>query len=128
LFIKNTGEVYFSEVSPRPHDTGMVTMVSQHMSEFELHVRAIVGLPIGSIDMIGPGASAVVLAEAASDAPQFSGVAEALRVPTSKVRLFGKPKCHANRRMGVALALGSTVEEARDRAKLAASAIKVICD
>jgi phosphoribosylglycinamide formyltransferase 2 len=128
LFIKNTGEVYFSEVSPRPHDTGMVTMVSQHMSEFELHVRAIAGLPIGSIAMIGPGASAVVLAEGVSDAPQFSGVAEALRVPTSKVRLFGKPKCHANRRMGVALALGSTVEEARDRAKLAASAIKVICD
>jgi phosphoribosylglycinamide formyltransferase 2 len=128
LFIKNTGEVYFSEVSPRPHDTGMVTMVSQHMSEFELHVRAIAGLPIGSIEMIGPGASAVVLAEGVSDAPQFSGVAEALQVPTSKVRLFGKPKCHANRRMGVALALGSTVEEARDRAKLAASAIKVICD
>jgi phosphoribosylglycinamide formyltransferase 2 len=125
LFIKEGGEVYFSEVSPRPHDTGMVTMVSQHMSEFELHVRAICGLPIGAIELIGPGASAVVLATGSSDAPQFTGVAEALQVPTSKVRLFGKPNCHDNRRMGVALALGATVEEARDRAKLAASRIEV---
>jgi phosphoribosylglycinamide formyltransferase 2 len=124
LFIE--GEtVYFSEVSPRPHDTGMVTMVSQNMSEFELHVRAIAGLPIGSIELIRPGASAVILATDTSMTPQFTGVAEALQVPTSKLRLFGKPTAHKNRRMGVALALGETIEEARDRAKQAAAAVQV---
>jgi phosphoribosylglycinamide formyltransferase 2 len=125
LFIE--GEtVYFSEVSPRPHDTGMVTMVSQNMSEFELHVRAIAGLPIGSIDLIRPGASAVILATDTSMTPQFMGVAEALQVPTSKLRLFGKPTAHKNRRMGVALALGNTIEEARDRAKQSAAAVQVV--
>jgi phosphoribosylglycinamide formyltransferase 2 len=124
LFIE--GEtVYFSEVSPRPHDTGMVTMVSQNMSEFELHVRAIAGLPIGAIELIRPGASAVILATDTSMTPQFTGVAEALQVPTSKLRLFGKPTAHKNRRMGVALALGETIEEARDRAKQAAAAVQV---
>lgn len=129
LFIQGdpAGEqtVYFSEVSPRPHDTGMVTMISQNMSEFELHVRAIAGLPIGEIRLIQPGASAVILADEASDSPTYTGMDEALRIPTSKIRLFGKPQCHKNRRMGVALALGDTIEEARERAKACASQIKV---
>jgi phosphoribosylglycinamide formyltransferase 2 len=125
LFIE--GEtVYFSEVSPRPHDTGMVTMVSQNMSEFELHVRAIAGLPIGSIELTRPGASAVILATESTTSPKFTGMDKALQVPTSKLRLFGKPTAHKNRRMGVALALGETVEEARDRAKAAASAVQII--
>jgi phosphoribosylglycinamide formyltransferase 2 len=118
--------VYFSEVSPRPHDTGMVTMISQNMSEFELHVRAIAGLPIGTIELLKPGASAVILGAEASETPKFTGVNEALQVPTSKLRLFGKPKTHANRRMGVALALGATVDEARDRAKQSAACVKVV--
>ncbi|MEO1402486.1 MAG: formate-dependent phosphoribosylglycinamide formyltransferase [Cyanobacteria bacterium J06635_1] len=118
--------VYFSEVSPRPHDTGMVTMVSQNMSEFELHVRAIAGLPLGTIELIRPGASAVILAETATDTPQFTGMAEALKVPTSKLRLFGKPRAYKNRRMGVALALGDTIETARARARDCASKVRVI--
>lgn len=117
--------VYFSEVSPRPHDTGMVTMVSQNMSEFELHVRAITGLPIGEIEHIRPGASAVILATETSKSPTFTGVPEALTIPTSKLRLFGKPRAHKNRRMGVALALGDTVEEARRRARDCADQIQV---
>jgi len=117
--------VYFSEVSPRPHDTGMVTMVSQNQSEFALHVRAILGLPIGEIELMRPGASAVVLAEEATDTPTFTGMTEALQVPTSQIRLFGKPRAYKNRRMGVALALGESVEEARDRAKACASRIKI---
>jgi phosphoribosylglycinamide formyltransferase 2 len=118
--------VYFSEVSPRPHDTGMVTMISQNMSEFELHVRAIAGLPIGSIELLKPGASAVILGSETSATPQFTGLNAALQIPTSKVRLFGKPSTHANRRMGVALALGETVDQARDRAKASAACIQVI--
>jgi phosphoribosylglycinamide formyltransferase 2 len=117
--------VYFSEVSPRPHDTGMVTMVSQNQSEFALHVRAILGLPIGDIELIKPGASAVILASADMDDPCFSGMAAALSVPTSQLRLFGKPRAYKNRRMGVALALGDTTEEARDRAKRCASQIQI---
>ncbi|MEL6161580.1 MAG: formate-dependent phosphoribosylglycinamide formyltransferase [Cyanobacteria bacterium J06554_11] len=117
--------VYFSEVSPRPHDTGMVTMASQNQSEFALHVRAILGLPIGEIELIRPGASAVILAEAATENPKFSGMAEALAVPTSQLRLFGKPKAYKNRRMGVALALGNSTEEARERAKACAAKITV---
>ncbi|MEM9264474.1 MAG: formate-dependent phosphoribosylglycinamide formyltransferase [Cyanobacteria bacterium P01_F01_bin.13] len=117
--------VYFSEVSPRPHDTGMVTMVSQNMSEFELHVRAITGLPIGEIEQIRPGASAVILATESSNNPAFTGVTEALMVPTSKLRLFGKPRAYKNRRMGVALALGDTVEEARERARDCADRVEV---
>ena len=118
--------VYFSEVSPRPHDTGMVTMVSQNMSEFELHVRAITGLPIGRIELLQPGASAVILAPGSSNQPRYAGVAEALRIPTSKLRLFGKPRCHQNRRMGVALALGDSVEEAKARAIACASKVQVL--
>ena len=118
--------VYFSEVSPRPHDTGMVTMVSQNQSEFALHVRAILGLPVGEIELMRPGASAVILAEEATETPKFSGMAEALTVPTSQLRLFGKPKAYKNRRMGVALALGSTTDEARARAKACAEKVSVI--
>ncbi|MEM9164729.1 MAG: formate-dependent phosphoribosylglycinamide formyltransferase [Cyanobacteria bacterium P01_F01_bin.4] len=130
LFISGPADapqtVYFSEVSPRPHDTGMVTMVSQNMSEFELHVRAIAGLPLGTLELIRPGASAVILAETASESPQFTGLAEALEVPTSKLRLFGKPRAYQNRRMGVALALGDTLEEARARARACAAKVQVI--
>nr|WP_290228352.1 formate-dependent phosphoribosylglycinamide formyltransferase [Trichocoleus desertorum] len=118
--------VYFSEVSPRPHDTGMVTMISQNMSEFELHVRAIAGLPIGEIELIRPGASAVILASEAGDAPRYVGVDAALQVPTSKIRIFGKPLCHRQRRMGVALALGTTTDEARERAKASAATVKIV--
>jgi phosphoribosylglycinamide formyltransferase 2 len=103
----------------------MVTMISQTMSEFELHVRAILGLPIGNIQLIQPGASAVILASEAGVNPQFTGMEIALQVPTSKLRLFGKPTCRKNRRMGVALALGETVEQARERAKGCADKIKV---
>jgi phosphoribosylglycinamide formyltransferase 2 len=136
LFIQNSSDrnnaeqgggeqtVLFSEVSPRPHDTGMVTMVSQTMSEFELHVRAILGLPIGSIELIQPGASAVILASAPGT-PYFSGIEAALSVPTSKLRLFGKPACRKNRRMGVALATGKTINEARERAKACAACVTV---
>lgn len=130
LFIAGSPEqaqtVYFSEVSPRPHDTGMVTMVSQNMSEFELHVRAITGLPIGRIELLQPGASAVILAPGSSEQPHYAGVADALSIPTSKVRLFSKPRCHKNRRMGVALALGSSVEEAKARAIACASKVQVL--
>jgi phosphoribosylglycinamide formyltransferase 2 len=118
--------VYFSEVSPRPHDTGMVTLVSQSSSEFELHVRAIMGLPLGEITLVQPGASAVILAPGASDRPRYAGLDQALQVPTSKVYLFGKPTAHANRRMGVALALGDTVEEARARAIACAKQVQVM--
>ncbi|HEY9737127.1 MAG TPA: formate-dependent phosphoribosylglycinamide formyltransferase [Trichocoleus sp.] len=118
--------VYFSEVSPRPHDTGMVTMISQNMSQFELHVRAIAGLPIGSIGLVQPGASAVILASGTSENPRFTGVADALTVPTSKLRLFGKPRSHKNRRMGVALALGDSIEQARDRAVACAEKVQIL--
>ncbi len=130
LFIAGPPEtpqkVYFSEVSPRPHDTGMVTMVSQNMSEFELHVRAIAGLPIGDITLLQPGASAVILATGESEQPRYAGVADALTVPTSKLRLFGKPRCRPNRRMGVALAVGDTVEQAKERAIACASQVQVL--
>lgn len=132
LFIQGSSEtgqtVYFSEVSPRPHDTGMVTLISQNMSEFELHVRAITGLPISEITLIQPGASAVILATGTSDHPQFTGITEALQIPTTKLRLFGKPRAYQNRRMGVALALGDTVEQARERAKASADAVTVLAD
>lgn len=118
--------VYFSEVSPRPHDTGMVTMVSQNMSEFELHVRAITGLPIGTIELVRPGASAVILATEAIENPTFTGMAQALEIPTSKLRLFGKPRAYKNRRMGVALALGDTIEQARERARACAEQVQVL--
>lgn len=132
LFIEGSPDgvqnVYFSEVSPRPHDTGMVTMISQNMSEFELHVRAIAGLPIGAIELLKPSASSVILATGSSNSPVFLGVNEALKVPTSKLRIFGKPSCHKNRRMAVALATGNTIEEAQGRAIACSSAITIKLD
>jgi phosphoribosylglycinamide formyltransferase 2 len=121
LFVKGD-EVWFSEVSPRPHDTGMVTMSSQEQSEFELHARAILGLPV-DVSLREPGASAVIYGQHEAKGIAFEGVAEALRVPHSDVRLFGKPESFTRRRMGVALAIGKDTDEARSRAKLAASKI-----
>lgn len=122
LFVKGD-EVWFSEVSPRPHDTGMVTMCSQRLSEFELHARAILGLPV-DVAMTKPGASAVIYGGVDSKNLTFTGVAEALTVPNSDIRLFGKPESFARRRMGVALATANSTDEARTQAKLAASMVK----
>jgi phosphoribosylglycinamide formyltransferase 2 len=124
LFVKGD-EVIFSEVSPRPHDTGMVTMISQDLSEFALHVRAILGLPIPEIRLLGPSASAVLLVEGDSDCVSFSGIENALSEPDTQVRLFGKPEVKGRRRMGVALAKGTSVEDAKSKAIRAASAISV---
>jgi len=124
LFVKGD-KVWFSEVSPRPHDTGMVTMASQRFSEFDLHARAILGLPV-NVSMHTPGASAVIYGGVESNNLVFEGVQEALAVPDSDLRLFGKPESFVRRRMGVALATGKTVEEARSRAKLTASRVKPV--
>jgi phosphoribosylglycinamide formyltransferase 2 len=121
LFVKGN-QVWFSEVSPRPHDTGMVTMCSQMQNEFELHARAILGLPV-NVSLRAPGASAVIYGQHEAKGIAFEGVAEALRVPGSDVRLFGKPESFKKRRMGVALATGKDTGEARERAKLAASKV-----
>ena len=124
LFVKGD-QVWFSEVSPRPHDTGMVTMCSQVHSEFDLHARAILGLPV-DVSLRAPGASAVIYGGMEAEGIAFEGVAEALRVPQSDIRLFGKPVSFERRRMGVALATGHDVSEARARAKRAASLIKPV--
>jgi len=122
LFIKGD-KVWFSEVSPRPHDTGMVTMCSQRFSEFELHARAILGLPV-DVSLREAGASAVIYGQHETKSLAFEGVDAALAVPSSDIRLFGKPESFVKRRMGVALATGSDVDEARSRAILAASFVK----
>jgi phosphoribosylglycinamide formyltransferase 2 len=124
LFVKGD-EVWFSEVSPRPHDTGMVTMCSQVQNEFEIHARAILGLPV-NVTMRGAGASAVIYGQLEQKGIAFTGVEQALRVPQSDIRLFGKPESFARRRMGVALANGKDTDEARTRAKLAASLVKPV--
>lgn len=124
LFIKGDS-VWFSEVSPRPHDTGMVTMCSQRFSEFDLHARAILGLPV-DVSLSNPGASAVIYGGHASKNLLFTGVDAALAVPNSDLRLFGKPESFVKRRMGVALATGRNVTEARERAKLSASLVKPV--
>lgn len=124
LFIKGDS-VYFSEVSPRPHDTGMVTMVSQNLSEFELHVRAVLGLPVPEVVNLAPAASHVILAEGADQEVVFDGLTEAMEVPETKLRLFGKPDTRPGRRMGVALSLGNDLDEARKRAEQAAHAVKI---
>lgn len=121
LFIKGD-EVWFSEVSTRPHDTGMVTMCSQKQSEFDLHARAILGLPVDT-SLQAPGASAVIYGQLETKGIAFSGIVEALSVPQSDLRLFGKPESFKRRRMGVALANGVDTDEARSRAKLAASRV-----
>ena len=124
LFVKGD-LVYFSEVSPRPHDTGMVTMISQDLPQFSLHARAILGLPIPSIRQFGPSASAVVLVEGNSDKVSFGNLNEALSAPDTQLRLFGKPKVAGKRRMGVALALGTDIEEAREKARKASSSVSI---
>lgn len=123
FFVK--GEtVYFSELSPRPHDTGMVTMISQDLSEFALHVRAILGLPIPNIAQHGPSASSVVLVHGKSDDISYSGMDEALLLPDTQLRLFGKPNVDGERRMGVCLARGKNIDEARAKANAMAEQIK----
>jgi phosphoribosylglycinamide formyltransferase 2 len=124
LFVKGD-EVWFSEVSPRPHDTGLVTLVSQYQSEFALHARAILGLPI-TTEMKSPGASAVIYGGVDAKGIAFEGVAEALDNPYTDIRLFGKPESFVKRRMGVALARGATIEEARERARDAAAKVKPV--
>ena len=121
LFIKGD-QVWFSEVSPRPHDTGMVTMCTQAQNEFELHARAILGLPVNTA-LRAPGASAVIYGGLEAEGIAFTGIEAALAVPQSDVRLFGKPVSFERRRMGVALANGQDTDEARQRAKLAASLV-----
>ncbi|WP_345852597.1 formate-dependent phosphoribosylglycinamide formyltransferase [Shewanella algae] len=125
LFIKGD-EVYFSEVSPRPHDTGMVTLISQDLSEFALHVRAILGLPIANIRQHGPSASAVVLKEGDSNNLRYTGLAAALSEADTQLRLFGKPEIHGRRRLGVALARDLDVQSAIDKALRSAAKVEVI--
>jgi len=124
LFIKGD-EVIFSEVSPRPHDTGMVTLISQDLSEFALHVRAILGLPVSGIEQYGPSASAVVLVEGSSTQPAYKGFKQALNQPGAQLRLFGKPGLDGRRRLGVALARGESIEEARQKANKLADSVTV---
>lgn len=126
LFVRGD-QVWFSEVSPRPHDTGMVTLISQDLSEFALHLRAILGLPIPGITQYGPAASCAMLVEGDSRDIQFSNVADALKQPQTDIRLFGKPEVAGRRRMGVGLALGESVDQARDKARSVVSEIKVQC-
>jgi phosphoribosylglycinamide formyltransferase 2 len=122
FFVKGD-TVYFSELSPRPHDTGMVTMISQDLSEFALHVRAILGLPIPIIRQLGPSASSVILVKGESNKVTFSGVEKALEEPDTQFRLFGKPEVNGERRMGVCLARGNSIEEARAKANEAVARI-----
>jgi phosphoribosylglycinamide formyltransferase 2 len=126
FFIKGEN-VYFSELSPRPHDTGMVTMISQDLSEFALHVRAILGLPIPNIVQHGPSASSVILVKGKSDNITFTGIEEALSEHDTQIRLFGKPEVHGERRMGVCLARAGSIQEARNKANRAAAAVKFLC-
>ena len=124
LFIKGD-EVYFSEVSPRPHDTGMVTLISQDLSEFALHARAILGLPIPVVRQLGPAASAVILAAGHSQSLSFGDLGEALAEPDTQLRLFGKPEVAGERRVGVALALAGSIEDARGKALRSAGAVDI---
>lgn len=124
LFIKGD-TVYFSEVSPRPHDTGMVTMISQDLSEFALHARAFLGLSVPDIHFHGPSASAVILVEGTSQQVSFENLGEVLSAPNTDLRLFGKPEVAGKRRMGVGLARGSDVEDAKEKALKVASSVTV---
>jgi phosphoribosylglycinamide formyltransferase 2 len=125
LFIKGDA-VWFSEISPRPHDTGLVTCISQNLSEFALHVRAILGLPIPGLRQNGPAASAVILPAGDSSQPVYAELELALKEPDTSLMLFAKPELHGKRRMGVALALGDSTEHARAKAERAARAVKVV--
>ena len=131
-FFIRAEQAIFSELSPRPHDTGMVTLISQFPNQFELHLRAVLGLPIPAIELIGPSASAVILASEESDAVSYSGIDDALATGAPKrpvdLRIFAKPRTLKNRRMGVALARAETAQEAVDRAKAAASRVKIRYD
>ncbi|HEY9728624.1 MAG TPA: formate-dependent phosphoribosylglycinamide formyltransferase, partial [Chroococcales cyanobacterium] len=124
-FFVTQDEVIFSELSPRPHDTGLVTLISQNLNEFELHLRAVLGLPIPKIEQLGPSASAVILAKDYSDTIRFQGVADALSEPDVDLRLFGKPDSRPYRRMGVALAKGKDIQNAREKAVRAAGKIEI---
>ncbi len=124
-FFITADEVIFSELSPRPHDTGMVTLISQNLNEFELHLRAVLGLPIPNIMQYAPAASAVILATENSDAIYFTGVAAALSTPDVDLRLFGKPDSRPYRRMGIALAKAETTQLAREKAVRAASQVSI---
>jgi phosphoribosylglycinamide formyltransferase 2 len=124
FFIRDN-EVFFSELSPRPHDTGMVTLISQNLSEFALHVRAFLGLPIPSIELRRPSASAVILPEGESTDISYGNLAAALRQPDTDLRLFGKPEIAGRRRMGIALACGDDVGHARSKARAVASTVRV---
>ena len=124
LFVKGN-EVLFSEVSPRPHDTGMVTMISQDLSQFALHARAILGLPVPVIRQFGPAASSVLLVEGESLGPCYGNLDSALNRPDTQLRLFGKPEVSGQRRMGVALARGDSLQEARDRANQVVADLEV---
>jgi phosphoribosylglycinamide formyltransferase 2 len=124
LFVRGD-EVLFSEVSPRPHDTGMVTLISQDLSEFALHVRAVLGLPVPAIRALGPAASVAILGEGHGRSIHYSGLAAALASPDTGLRLFGKPEVAGKRRLGVALALGHDVTDARARARAAAAAVRI---
>ena len=123
LFIKGD-EVIFSEVSPRPHDTGLVTLVSQDLSEFALHARAILDLPVPAIRQHGPAASSVILVQGESQSVQFGNLEKALGAPDTQLRLFGKPEVSGSRRMGVALAVGESIEQARAVANACAHAVE----
>jgi len=124
LFIKGD-EVIFSEVSPRPHDTGLVTLISQDLSEFALHARAILGLPIPNIRQFGPAASAVILGDGTSTNISFENIDAALSEPDTQIRLFGKPEINGSRRLGVTVARGEDLADARSKAMRAAQAIKI---
>lgn len=124
LFIKDN-EVIFSEVSPRPHDTGMVTMISQDLSEFALHARALLGLPVPSIRFYGPSASRAIVVEGDTDKVEFDHLEEALEDPGVQIRFFGKPEIKGHRRMGVILATGDTVQDAIDKSERAYKKLKV---
>ena len=124
LFVKGD-EVIFSEVSPRPHDTGMVTMISQDLSQFALHARAILGLPIPNIVQHGPSASSVILVNGESQDVKFDNLDQALAEPDTQIRLFGKPEVKGKRRMGVAVARADSIDSAREKAKRASSAVRV---
>jgi phosphoribosylglycinamide formyltransferase 2 len=124
FFVKDD-VVYFSEVSPRPHDTGLVTLISQDLSEFALHARAILGLPIPSIKNHGPAASAVIIVEGDSNQVTFGNLHQALVATDTQLRLFGKPEVHGERRMGVGLALGENIAQAREKALGVAQAVEI---
>src|SRR3569833_1009837 len=131
VFIRGE-QAIFSELSPRPHDTGMVTLISQFPNEFELHLLAILGLPIAGIEPAGPSASAVILGDRQSDSFAFEGMADALALGAPgnpvDIRLFAKPETLVNRRMGIALARGATVDDAIERAKAAAARVRIRYD